>query len=191
VRERSCEPLVKLCYILNSTRQSSDLRWTKACFTVSYLKNAAFNWVGLKLHEFLDKTSKKWMNNKKFIFNNYKKFKNELWRVFKIVDKKWAAENDFTFWRWTSTVKYAAEFQWITALMNWKWWRFSITILWGLNETIKDEIVRMINLKSSEYDHLHQHQQLLMRTQMKCTEHYTSKVWERHYTLMLQPNQTS
>jgi len=28
------------------------------------------------------------MNNKKFIFNNYKKFKNELQRAFKIVDKK-------------------------------------------------------------------------------------------------------
>jgi len=28
------------------------------------------------------------MNDKKFIFDNYKKFKNELQRAFKIVDKK-------------------------------------------------------------------------------------------------------
>jgi hypothetical protein len=59
----------------------------KGLFTVSYLKNAAFDWVDLKLHEFLDKTSKKWMNNKKFIFSNYKKFKNELQRAFKVVNE--------------------------------------------------------------------------------------------------------
>jgi len=32
------------------------------------------------------------MNNKKFIFNNYKKFKNELQRAFKVVDEKQEAE---------------------------------------------------------------------------------------------------
>jgi hypothetical protein len=40
----------------------------KGLFTVLYLKDAAFDWVNLKLHEFFDKTLKKWMNNKKFIF---------------------------------------------------------------------------------------------------------------------------
>jgi hypothetical protein len=60
----------------------------KGLFTILYLKNAAFDWVNLKLHKFLDKTLKKWMNNKKFIFNNYKKFKNELWRAFRIVNEK-------------------------------------------------------------------------------------------------------
>ncbi len=50
----------------------------KDLFTVLYLKDAAFDWVDLKLHEFFDKTLKKQMNNKKFIFDNYKKFKNEL-----------------------------------------------------------------------------------------------------------------
>jgi len=28
------------------------------------------------------------MNDKKFIFDNYKKFKNELQRAFRVVDKK-------------------------------------------------------------------------------------------------------
>jgi len=32
------------------------------------------------------------MNNKKFIFDNYKKFKNELQRAFKVVDEKQAAK---------------------------------------------------------------------------------------------------
>jgi hypothetical protein len=31
----------------------------KGLFTVSYLKDAAFDWVDPKLHEFLDKTPKK------------------------------------------------------------------------------------------------------------------------------------
>jgi len=32
------------------------------------------------------------MNNKKFIFDNYKKFKDELQKAFRVVDKKQAAE---------------------------------------------------------------------------------------------------
>jgi len=32
------------------------------------------------------------MNDKKFIFSNYKKFKDELQRAFKIVDEKQVAE---------------------------------------------------------------------------------------------------
>jgi hypothetical protein len=67
---------LKLYIEFNQTKFRSEMN--KGLFTVLYLKNAAFDWVNLKLHEFLDKTSKKWMNNKKFIFNDYKKFKNEL-----------------------------------------------------------------------------------------------------------------
>jgi len=32
------------------------------------------------------------MNNKKFIFNDYKKFKDELQRAFRVVNEKQAAE---------------------------------------------------------------------------------------------------
>jgi len=59
------------------------------------------------------------MNNKKSIFNNYKKFKNELQRAFKIVDEKQAAKRRLHILKMNkSAVKYAAEFQRITALMN-------------------------------------------------------------------------
>ncbi len=116
----------------------------KGLFTVSYLKNAAFDWVNLKLHEFLDKTSKKWINDKKFIFSNYKKFKNELWRAFKIVNEKWAAERQLHILKMNkSAVKYVAEFQWIAALMNWDNDTLVLQYYWELNETIKDEIVKM------------------------------------------------
>jgi hypothetical protein len=37
------------------------------------------------------------MNNKKFIFSNYKKFKNELQRAFKVVDENKQQKDDFTF----------------------------------------------------------------------------------------------
>ena len=84
----------------------------KGLFTILYLKDAAFNWVNLKLHEFLDKTLKKWMNNKKFIFNDYKKFKDELWRAFEVVNEKWAAERQLHILKMNkSAAKYAAEFQ--------------------------------------------------------------------------------
>jgi len=92
----------------------------KDLFIILYLKNAAFNWVNLKLHEFLDKTSKKQMNNKKFIFDNYKKFKNELQRAFKVVNKKWAAKRQLHILKMNkSAVKYVAEFQWIATLIDW------------------------------------------------------------------------
>jgi len=59
------------------------------------------------------------MNNKKFIFDNYKKFKDELQRAFKVVNEKQAAERQLHILKINkSTVKYAAEFQRIAALMN-------------------------------------------------------------------------
>jgi len=59
------------------------------------------------------------MNNKKFIFSDYKNFKNELQRAFKIVDEKQAAERQLHILKINkSAVKYAAEFQQIAALMN-------------------------------------------------------------------------
>jgi len=158
----------------------------KGLFTVSYLKNAAFNWVDLKLHKFFDKTLKKWMNNKKFIFDNYKKFKNKLWRAFKVVDEKQAAERQLHILKMNkSAAKYAAEFQQIAALMNWDDDALILQYYWELNETIKDEIVRInwpeelqniinifININSHQWEQW-----------MKCTEHYTLKMWKKCYTL--------
>jgi len=175
---------LKLYIEFNQAKFRSEM--DKGLFTVSYLKDAAFNWVDLKLHEFLDKTSKKWMNNKKFIFDNYKKFKNELWRAFRVVDEKWAAERQLHILKMNkSAAKYVAEFQQIAALTDWDDDALVLQYYWGLNETIKDEIVRMnrpeelqnmidtfINIDSCQWE-----------WRMERTGHYTSKVWKRHYTL--------
>jgi hypothetical protein len=185
-REKLWAFLIKLKLYIEFNQAKFRSEMNKGLFTVSYLKNAAFDWVDLKLHEFLNKTSKKWMNNKKFIFSNYKKFKDELWRAFKVVDKKWAAERQLHILKMNkSAVKYVAEFQQIAALMDWDDDTLVLQYYWGLNKTIKDEIVRMdqpeelqnmintfININSCQWEQ-----------QMKHTEHYTSKVWERHYTL--------
>ncbi len=158
----------------------------KDLFTILYLKDAAFNWVNLKLHKFFDKTSKKWMNNKKFIFSNYKKFKNELQRAFEVVDEKQAAERQLHILKMKkSAAKYAAEFQWVAALTDWDDDTLILQYYWELNKAIKDEIIRMnwpeelqnminifININSHQWE-----------WQMKCTEHYTSKMWKRCYTL--------
>jgi len=50
----------------------------KKLYTVFLLKNTVFNWVDLKLHEFLDKMVKKRNKNKKSIFGDYRKFKEKL-----------------------------------------------------------------------------------------------------------------
>ncbi len=178
--------LAKLELYIGFNQAKFRFEMNKGLFTVLYLKDAAFNWVDLKLHEFLDKTPKKQMNNKKFIFSNYKKFKDELQRAFKVVDKKQAVKRWLHILKMNKlTVKYAAEFQQIAALMDWDNDALILQYYWGLNETIKDEIVRMnqpeelqnmintfININSCQW-----------KQQMKRTEHYTLKVWERHYTL--------
>ncbi len=126
----------------NQTKFRSEMN--KGLFTVSYLKNAVFNWVNLKLYEFLNKTLKKWMNNKKFIFSNYKKFKNELWRAFKVVNEKWAAERQLHILKMNKLiVKYAIEFQWVAALTDWDDDALVLQYYWELNEAIKDEIARI------------------------------------------------
>jgi len=84
-----------------------------------------------------------------------------------------------------SAAKYAAEFQWIATLMNWDDDTLVLQYYWGLNETIKDEIVRMnwpeeLQNMIDIFININSHQ---WKWQMKCTKHYTSKMWERHYTL--------
>ncbi len=175
---------LKLYIEFNQAKFRSEMN--KGLFTILYLKNAAFDWVDLKLHEFLDKTLKKWMNNKKSIFNNYKKFKNELWRAFEVVNKKWAAKRWLHILKMNKlAVKYAAEFQRIAALTDWDDDALILQYYWELNETIKNKIVRMdwpeelqnmidtfININSCQWEQ-----------RMKHMRHYTSKVWKRHYIL--------
>jgi len=178
--------LIKLKLYIEFNQTKFRFKMNKGLFTVSYLKNAAFNWVDPKLHKFFDKTLKKQMNNKKFIFSNYKKFKNELQRAFKVVNKKWAMKRWLHILKMNkSAVKYAAEFQQIAALMNWDNNALVLQYYWELNKTIKDEITRMnwpeelqniINI----FININSHQ---WKWRMKHTEHYTSKMWERHYIL--------
>jgi len=136
--------LIKLKLYIEFNQAKFRFKMNKGLFTVLYLENAAFNWVDLKLHKFLDKTLKKWMNNKKFIFSDYKKFKNELQRAFKVVDKKQAAKRQLHILKMNkSAVKYVTEFQWITTLTDWDDDALVLQYYWELNKTIKDEIVRM------------------------------------------------
>ncbi len=185
-REKLWAFLIKLELYIEFNQTKFRFKMNKGLFIISYLKNAAFDWVNLKLHEFLDKTLKKQMNNKKFIFDNYKKFKDELQKAFRVVDKKQAAERWLYILKMNkSAVKYVTEFQQVAALTDWDNDTLVSQYYWGLNEAIKDEIVRMnwpeelqnminifININSCQWEQ-----------QMKCTEHYTSKMWKKHYTL--------
>jgi len=115
----------------------------KDLYTVIYFKNAAFNWVDLKLHEFLKKLIREKEANKESVFDNFKKFKKELRKAFSVIDKKQAAE----WWLHTLkmnwlTVKYAVKFQCIAALTNWDDDVLILQYYWELNKTIKDEIAR-------------------------------------------------
>ncbi len=71
----------------------------KGLFTISFLKDAAFDWVDPKLHEFLDKTPHERNADKESIFGDYKKFEEELRRAFGVVDEKRAAVRGQVFGR--------------------------------------------------------------------------------------------
>jgi len=178
--------LVKLKLYIEFNQAKFRSEMNKGLFIVSYLKNAAFDWIDLKLHKFLNKILKKWMNDKKFIFDDYKKFKNELQRAFRVVDEKWAAERWLHILKMNkSAVKYAAEFQRIAALTDWDDDTLVLQYYWGLNKTIKDEIVKMNQPEELQnmidiFININSHQ---WKWQMKRTGHYTPKVWERRYTL--------
>jgi len=51
--------LAKLKLYIGFNQAKFRSKMNKGLFTVSYLKDAAFDWVDPKLHEFLDKTPKK------------------------------------------------------------------------------------------------------------------------------------
>ncbi len=70
--------LIKLNLYIDFNQKKFNFKINKDLYTVIYLKNAAFNWVNLKLHEFLDKSSRKYKVDKELIFNDFKKFKKEL-----------------------------------------------------------------------------------------------------------------
>jgi len=136
--------LTKLKLYIEFNHKKFRFKMNKKLYTVFLLKNAVFNWVDLKLHEFLNKMIKKRNEDKKSIFGDYRKFKEKLWWVFGIVNEKQAAEQCIhILWQNESVIKYSTEFQWIATLTEWDDEALTSQYYWGLKDTIKDEIVRM------------------------------------------------
>jgi len=70
--------LAKLNLYIGFNQKKFNSKMDKGLYTVAYLKDAAFDWVNPKLHEFLDKSPKKQDTNEESIFSDFKKFKEEL-----------------------------------------------------------------------------------------------------------------
>ncbi len=70
--------LIKLNLYIDFNQKKFNFKMNKDLYIIVYLKDAVFNWVNLRLHEFLDKSLKKWDTDKELIFNDFKKFKKEL-----------------------------------------------------------------------------------------------------------------
>ncbi len=114
----------------------------KDLYTVIYLKDTVFNWVNLRLHEFLDKSLKKWDVNKELIFSNFKKFKKELWKTFEVINEKRAVKWQlYTLKMNKSAVKYSVKFQCIVILTDWDDDVLILQYYWELSKDIKDKIV--------------------------------------------------
>jgi len=136
--------LTKLELYIEFNHKKFKFKMNKKLYIIFLLKNAVFNWVNLKLHEFLDKMIKKRNKDKKSIFDDYRKFKEKLWWVFEVVDKKQAAKQHIhILWQNESVIKYLMKFQQIATLTEWNNKAFTSQYYWELKNTIKDEIVRM------------------------------------------------
>jgi len=89
----------------------------KKLYIIFLFKNAVFNWVDFKLHEFLNKTIKKRNKDKKLIFDDYEKFKEKLWWIFEVINEKQATKQCIhILWQNESMIKYLTEFQQIAAI---------------------------------------------------------------------------
>ncbi len=76
------------------------------------------------------------------IFSNFKKFKKELQKTFKVINEKRAAKQQFYILKMNkSAVKYSVKFQHIVALTNWDDDVLVLQYYWELSEDIKDKIV--------------------------------------------------
>ncbi len=135
--------LAKLDLYIGFNQKKFNSEMDKGLYTVAYLKDAAFDWVDPKLHEFLDKSPKERDADKESIFGDFKRFKEELRKAFGVVDEKRAAERRLhTLKMDKSAAKYSAEFQRIAALTDWDDDALVSQYYWGLSEGIKDEIAR-------------------------------------------------
>ncbi len=133
--------LTKLNLYIGFNQKKFSFKMDKGLYTVAYLKDAVFDWVNSKLHEFLDKSPKKWDTNKESIFGDFKKFKKELWKAFEVVDEKRAVKQQLhTLKMDKSAAKYSVKFQCITALTDWDDDALVSQYYWELSEGIKDEI---------------------------------------------------
>jgi len=75
------------------------------------------------------------------IFNDFKKFKKELWKTFIVINKKRAAEQWLYMLKMNKLViKYLIEFQCIAVLTDWNDNILVLQYYWRLSEDIKDKI---------------------------------------------------
>jgi len=179
--------LAKLELYIRFNQAKFTTEMDKDLYTVAYLKDAAFDWVNPKLHEFLEKSVREREADKESVFGNFKKFKEELRKAFGVVDEKRAAERRLhTLKMNRSAAKYAAEFQCIAALTDWDDDALVSQYYWGLSETIKDEIARRerpeelqemidtsINIDSQQWE----------RRMEKMGPYSTPNVWGKRFTL--------
>jgi len=172
--------LTKLKLYIEFNHKKFRFKMNKRLYIVFLLKNAVFNWVDLKLHEFLDKTIKKRNEDEELIFNNYEKFKKEFQWIFEIINEKWVTKQCIhILWQNESVIKYLTEFQWIVTLTEWNNKTFTLQYYWELKDTIKDEIVKMkrsenlqkmidafINIDSQQW-----------KWWMKCIKYQSHQMW--------------
>ena len=92
----------------------------KDLYIIVYFKSTVFNWVFFKLYKILNKSLRECKANKEMIFNDFKKFKKEFWKTFKVINEKRAVKLQFYILKINKLIiKYSVKFQHIAVLTDW------------------------------------------------------------------------
>ena len=119
-REKLQAFLIKLELYIKFNTDKFIHKMNKDLFVTFYLKNAAFNWINFQLHKFLDKSSQKKEWNETSIYSDFQKFKKDLWQIFRIINEKQTAKQQFyILWQTELMIIYAVKFQHIAVLTEW------------------------------------------------------------------------
>ena len=115
-----CPYIAQLELYIRFNEQKFSEDQDKTLFGISQLRNTTFNWADLTLIKFLKKNVKGKQADNSFI-SDYAQYKVEIKKMFSIVNEWEAAEWKLHTLRQDGlAVTYAAEFQQITALTEWK-----------------------------------------------------------------------
>ena len=115
----------------------------RVLFVTSYMRDMAYQWVEPHLTDHLDNAYENRKQYTKEIFGSWKRFKEEIKKVFGNVDEERTAERKLMDLRQNgSASEYASKFQQVASKTEWNDDALMAKFYHGLKDSVKDELTR-------------------------------------------------